>query len=78
MFSSDTEKSGPSDAEVLSVIPLGGESDCATKVVQRDNQTADGVYPVHVRISCNDGTVGEHIYNCMKAGNSWSCPQVQK
>ena len=80
MFTSDAEKSGPSDAEVIGAIPLGGEQECSNKVVQRDKQTEDGAFPVRVRTSCNDGTMGEHVYNCKKMRNDsgnevWSCPQ---
>lgn len=80
MFTSDAEKSGPSDEEVIAVIPFGKDQECSNKVVQRDKQTEDGVFPVRVRTSCNDGTMGEHVYNCKKmndgSGNeAWSCPQ---
>ena len=80
LFTADAEKSGPSDEEVIAAIPLSGEQDCTNKVVQRDKQTEDGVFPVRVRTSCNDGTMGEHVYNCKKVRNDsgnevWSCPQ---
>lgn len=80
MFVSDAEKSGPSDAEVIAATPFGGEQDCSNKVVQRDKQTEDGIFPVRVRTACNDGTIGEHVYHCKKVRNDsgnevWSCPQ---
>jgi hypothetical protein len=78
IFTSSAEKSGPSDKEVLDTIVLCHECDC--NVVQRDKQMEDSSYPVHVRVSCTDGTKGEQIYNCKKgqSGNDvWTCPQVQ-
>jgi PBP1b-binding outer membrane lipoprotein LpoB len=81
MFVSDAEKSGPSDAEVIAATPFGAEQDCSHKVVQRDKQTEDGIFPVRVRTACNDGTVGEYVYHCKKVRNEsgkevWSCSQA--
>jgi hypothetical protein len=81
LVTSNAEKSGPSDKEVLDAIACNGENECYCNVVQRDKQTDDGSYPIKVRVTCNDGTVGEHAYNCKKVQNEngndvWNCPQV--
>ena len=82
LFTSSAEKSGPSDKEVLDTIELcHGANECYCNVVQRDKQMEDGSYPIHVRVTCNDGTKGEHIYHCKKVQNEngnyvWNCPQV--
>lgn len=80
IFVSDAEKSGPSDTEVLASA-LRADNDCSGSVVQRDKQTDDGAFPVRVRISCNDGTVGEHTYHCKQVRNesgndAWSCSKI--
>ena len=80
LFTSSAEESGPSDKEVLDAIVCNGENECYCKVVQRDKQMEDGSYPIKVRVTCNDGTKGEHTYNCKKVQNEngndvWNCPQ---
>jgi hypothetical protein len=82
LFTSSAEQSGPSDTEVLNDIVLcHGADECECHVVQRDKQMEEGSYPVHVRMSCTDGTKGDQIYNCKKVQNEngndvWNCPQV--
>ena len=82
LFTSSAEKSGPSDKEVLNDIALcHGADECECHVVQRDKQMEEGSYPIHVRVSCTDGTKGDQIYNCKKVQNEngndvWNCPQV--
>ena len=81
LVTSSAEKSGPSDKEVLDAIVCHGENECYCNVVQRDKQMEDGSYPVRVRVTCNDGTMGEHIYHCKGVQNengnyAWNCPQV--
>ena len=73
MFTSSAEQSGPSDAQIQDAIACQG--DCSCRVVQRDKQTDDGSYPVRVRMTCNDGTSGERIYQCKKVQDAWKCPQ---
>ena len=82
LFTSSAEKSGPSDKEVLDTIELcHGANECDCNVVQRDKQMEDDSYPIHVRVTCNDGTKGQQIYHCKKVQNEngndvWNCPQV--
>jgi hypothetical protein len=81
LVTSSAEESGPSDKEVLNAIACNGENECYCNVVQRDKQTDDSSYPIKVRVSCNDGTKGEHVYHCKKVQNDngndiWNCPQV--